>query len=176
MQFLYITVLNIIWFDWTPWSILLLRTLCIGMCDLKILRKISASIFNYNSFFFASLLWPLFSSIHVFDRYDKETHKGTEQPKFYVDSYKLSRVLQHLLNTLDLANSYTLFILNPKRPVEQYHVYGYRYSTNTCPCAQQGSTMKMLITSNLKTIGLAFLTRNCSCCTWYVPTFQKCVK
>lgn len=47
--------------------------------------------------------------------------------KYYVDAYKLSSIFNHLLQSLDLANQYTLFILNPNSPVEKDQMYGYRF-------------------------------------------------
>lgn len=50
-----------------------------------------------------------------------------KKERFYVDAYKLSRVLYHLLLSLNLTDSYSLFVLNPKSPLSENQVYGYRY-------------------------------------------------
>jgi len=56
--------------------------------------------------------------------------QNMEQPtRFYVDAFKVSRVLEHLLVSLNLTQAYTLFILNPKSPVEEGEIYGYRYTS-----------------------------------------------
>ncbi len=51
-----------------------------------------------------------------------------ERPKqyFYVDSFKFSSILSNLLQFLNITDTYTLFILNPKHPLAKDQVYGYR--------------------------------------------------
>ncbi|KAL6045346.1 Transmembrane protein [Balamuthia mandrillaris] len=49
-----------------------------------------------------------------------------EKESFYVDAFKMGRVLQHLLETLELTDGYSLFIMNPKKAVDDNGVYGYR--------------------------------------------------
>lgn len=39
---------------------------------------------------------------------------------------RLSGVLADLLASLNLTNSYTFFVLNPKNPLNAGEVYGYR--------------------------------------------------
>jgi hypothetical protein len=46
--------------------------------------------------------------------------------RFYVDAHKFSALLTELTRALKLNKAYTLFILNPKKPVEKDQIYGYR--------------------------------------------------
>lgn len=43
----------------------------------------------------------------------------------------MSGLLRDLLIHLNLTNSYTFFVLNPKNPVGHGETYGYRYATDT---------------------------------------------
>jgi hypothetical protein len=54
--------------------------------------------------------------------------------RFYVDAFKLSRVLYHLILSVNLTDSYTLFVMNPKKPVGPNQSYGYRYSMLARAC------------------------------------------
>jgi hypothetical protein len=62
---------------------------------------------------------------------DAEPHLETsmfDDPtnRFYVDAHKFSALLTELTRALKLNKAYTLFILNPKKPVEKDQIYGYR--------------------------------------------------
>ena len=50
----------------------------------------------------------------------------TGPTRYYVDAFKVSRVLEHLLMSLNLTDAYSFLILNPKSAVEEGEVYGYR--------------------------------------------------
>lgn len=62
---------------------------------------------------------------HAGEHEQKDEPKGGNE-KFYVDAFKLSRVLYHLILSVNLTDSYTLFIMNPKKAVGSDQTYGYR--------------------------------------------------
>eukprot|EP01117_Protostelium_nocturnum_P014041 TRINITY_DN5306_c0_g1_i1.p1 TRINITY_DN5306_c0_g1~~TRINITY_DN5306_c0_g1_i1.p1 ORF type:complete len:903 (+),score=257.42 TRINITY_DN5306_c0_g1_i1:38-2746(+) len=48
------------------------------------------------------------------------------KPKHYINANRFSSLLFSLLNHLNETNRFTLFILNPKSPVQSHEMYGYR--------------------------------------------------
>lgn len=49
-----------------------------------------------------------------------------ENEHFYMDPSVITDILDDLVAELKLENSFSLFILNPKNPLDPYEVYGYR--------------------------------------------------
>ena len=72
---------------------------------------------------------------HAGEHEQKDEPEGGNE-KFYVDAFKLSRVLYHLILSVNLTDSYTLFIMNPKKAVGPDQTYGYRCapSSGSQPC------------------------------------------
>lgn len=72
---------------------------------------------------------------HAGEHEQKDEPEGGND-KFYVDAFKLSRVLYHLILSVNLTDSYTLFIMNPKKAVGPDQTYGYRCapSSGSRPC------------------------------------------
>lgn len=69
---------------------------------------------------------PFQGQLDSADEYIDHSADQSNPERFYVDAYKVSRVLYHLLLSLNLTDTYTLFLLNPKNPLKENQVYGYR--------------------------------------------------
>ena len=81
---------------------------------------------NYSFFFSFNKKFLIFflPSHSFFANQSSDTVKGDI---CYVDAYRVSSVLHSLLDHLKLTKSYTLFIMNPKKPLpHNKQVYGYR--------------------------------------------------
>jgi hypothetical protein len=63
---------------------------------------------------------------------EEESHVFETSPlddpmnRFYVDAHKFSALLTDITRSLKLNKAYTIFIMNPKKPVDKDQVYGYR--------------------------------------------------
>eukprot|EP01104_Vermistella_antarctica_P018574 TRINITY_DN6935_c0_g1_i1.p1 TRINITY_DN6935_c0_g1~~TRINITY_DN6935_c0_g1_i1.p1 ORF type:complete len:987 (+),score=140.82 TRINITY_DN6935_c0_g1_i1:91-3051(+) len=58
---------------------------------------------------------------------DDTTEKPSEVERFYVDAFRFNTILSSLTSFLGVNNSYSLFILNPKSPMDNAkQIYGYR--------------------------------------------------
>jgi hypothetical protein len=73
-----------------------------------------------------AIFWHLRPENSLVAEHQLTTEREHHSQYFYVDAFKFSSLLNSLLKFLKLNNTYTLFVLNPKSPVDSDETYGYR--------------------------------------------------